>query len=66
VEQALRAITVDAARSWRMEHEMGSIAPGKVANVTVPLEDPRKVDPMRLKDVPIWGTVFEGQPYSAA
>ena len=40
VEQALRAITIDAAYSWRMEQEMGSIAPGKVANFTVLEDDP--------------------------
>lgn len=60
VEQALRAITLDAAYSWRMEQEMGSIAPGKVANFTVLEEDPLAVEPMRMKDIPIWGTVFEG------
>ena len=60
VEQALRAVTLDAAYSWRMEQEMGSIAPGKVANFTVLEEDPLAVDPMKLKDIPIWGTVFEG------
>ena len=63
VEQALRAITIDAAYSWRMEHEMGSIAPGKVANFTVLEEDPLAVDPMKLKDMPIWGTVFEGRVF---
>lgn len=63
VEQALRAITIDAAQSWRMEHEMGSITPGKVANFTVLEEDPRKVDPMRLKDIGVWGTVFEGRVF---
>ena len=61
VEQALRAITIDAAYSWRMEHELGSITPGKAANFAVLEEDPRKVDPVRLKDIPIWGTVFEGR-----
>jgi predicted amidohydrolase YtcJ len=66
VEQALRAITIDAAQSWRLEHEMGSITPGKVANFTILLEDPRKADPIRLKDIPIWGTVFEGRPYPIA
>ncbi len=40
---------------------MGSIAPGKVANFTVLEEDPLAVDPMKLKDIPIWGTVFEGR-----
>jgi predicted amidohydrolase YtcJ len=61
VAQALRAVTIDAAHSWRMEHEMGSIAPGKVANFTVLEEDPFEADPRKLKDVPIWGTVFEGR-----
>jgi predicted amidohydrolase YtcJ len=63
VQQALRAITIDAAYSWRMEQEMGSIAPGKLANFTVLDEDPLAVDPMKLKDIPIWGTVFEGRVY---
>jgi predicted amidohydrolase YtcJ len=60
VEQALRAITIDAAHSWRMETEMGSIAPGKVANFTILEEDPLTVDPMKLKDISIWGTIYEG------
>ena len=63
VEQALRAITIDAAQSWRMETEMGSIAPGKVANFVVLEEDPLAVDPMKLKDIAIWGTVFEGNVF---
>ncbi len=65
VDQALRAVTIDAARSWRMEHEIGSITAGKVANFTVLLDDPRSVDPTTLKDIPIWGTVFEGRPCQA-
>jgi predicted amidohydrolase YtcJ len=63
VERALRAITIDAAYSWRKEQEMGSIAPGKVANFAVLDEDPLTVDPIKLKDIPIWGTVFEGKVY---
>ena len=60
VEQALRAVTLDAAYAWRMEQEMGSIAPGKVANFTVLEEDPLAVNPVKLKDIPVWGTIFEG------
>jgi predicted amidohydrolase YtcJ len=63
VEQALRAITIDAAYSWHMEQEMGSIAPGKVANFTVLEEDPLAVEPIKLKDIPVWGTMFEGRVY---
>lgn len=61
VDEALRGITIEAARSWRKENEIGSIAPGKVANFTVLEEDPYAVPPERLKDVPVWGTVFEGR-----
>ena len=63
VETALRAITIDAAYSWRKEHEIGSIAPGKIANFTVLEEDPYAIPPERLKDIMIWGTVFEGRAF---
>ncbi len=61
VDAALRAITIDAAYSWRKEHEIGSIAPGKIANFTVLDMNPYEVAPEKLKDVPVWGTVFEGR-----
>ena len=61
VEDALRAVTIEAAYSWRKENELGSIAPGKIANFTVLEQDPLAVEPLKLKDIPIWGTVFEGR-----
>jgi predicted amidohydrolase YtcJ len=63
VDRALRAITIDAAYSWRMEHEIGSIAKGKVANFTVLEENPYEVTPAALKDIKVWGTVFEGRVF---
>jgi predicted amidohydrolase YtcJ len=63
VDQALRAITIDAAYAIRMEDEVGSIAPGKTADFTVLEQDPYEVPPTELKDIPIWGTVFEGTPF---
>jgi predicted amidohydrolase YtcJ len=63
VDQALRAVTIEAAYSWRKEAQIGSIAPGKIANFTVLEQDPYKVDPKKLKDVPVWGTVFEGRVF---
>jgi predicted amidohydrolase YtcJ len=59
----LRAVTIEAAYSWRQEDRIGSIAPGKMANFTVLEEDPCAVDPLRLKDIKVWGTVFEGALY---
>ncbi len=61
VDQALRAVTIEAAYSWRQEDRIGSIKPGKIANFTVLEQDPHAVAPIQLKDVPIWGTVFEGR-----
>jgi predicted amidohydrolase YtcJ len=59
----LRGVTIEAAYSWRQENRIGSIAPGKVANFTVLDDDPYAVEPIKLKDVGVWGTVFEGAVY---
>ena len=63
VQQALRAVTIDAAFALRMEDEIGSIVAGKRADFTVLEQDPFAVEPMHLRDIPIWGTVFEGRPF---
>lgn len=63
VDQALRAITIEAAYSWQQENQIGSIAPGKIANFTVLEQDPYAVAPSKLKDMPIWSTVFEGRVF---
>ena len=63
VDEAMRAITINAAYSWRMEKDLGSIEPGKIANFTILAEDPYAVAPIRLKDIQLWGTVFEGVKY---
>lgn len=60
VEDALAAVTIEAAYSLRLENEIGSITPGKRANFTILEEDPFVVDPMSIKDLVVLGTVFEG------
>ncbi len=66
VEDALRAVTIEAAYSWQKENELGSIVPGKTANFTILEQDPFVVDPMKIRDIPIWGTVFEGRLFPLA
>jgi predicted amidohydrolase YtcJ len=66
LDDGLRAVTIEAAYSWRREQSLGSIAPGKIANFTVLEEDPYSVSPETLKDIPIWGTVFEGRLFPVA
>ena len=60
LEQALRGITIDAAHALRMDHEIGSIVAGKKADFTVLESDPHEVGAEGLKDIAVWGTVFEG------
>lgn len=63
VDDALRAVTIEAAYSWRLERELGSITPGKLANFTVLAQDPYAVDPLRLDDIEVLGTVYEGRTF---
>jgi predicted amidohydrolase YtcJ len=63
LNQALRAITIDAADQLGQAGELGSIEVGKKADFTVLEEDPYEVPIESLKDVPVWGTVYEGRVF---
>mgnify|MGYP006076818775 CR=1 FL=1 len=63
VDSALRAITIDAAWIMGWEDRIGSIRAGKIADFTILNEDPYEVSVSMLKDIDIWGTVFEGKAY---
>lgn len=60
-EGALKAITIDAAYSLRMEDQIGSIQVGKLANFTVLGDNPVTCDPLKIKDIKVWATVVEGR-----
>lgn len=66
VEEALKAVTIGPAYTLHMDGEIGSIEVGKKADFAVLEENPLAVDPMKLKDIGIWGTVLGGrlQPIS--
>lgn len=63
LHRALRAVTIDAAHLLRRENEIGSIVAGKIADFTILNDDPYALPVEKLKDITIWGTVFEGKPY---
>lgn len=63
VDDALRGVTIEAAYAIQMEDEIGSIKVGKKADFTILEQDPYAIPPENLKDIPIWGTVFEGEVF---
>ncbi len=65
VYDALRAVTLDAAYTLRMDGEIGSIECGKWADFAVLEDDPLTVDPTAIKDIPVWGTIVAGVPHAA-
>ena len=65
VPQALRAITLGAAWTLKLDHEIGSIECGKRADFCVLEDDPLSVEPALLKDVRVWGTVLSGKVFEA-
>jgi len=63
LDLALRAITIEGAWSLGMEDEIGSIEVGKKADFTILEHSPYSVDPTAIKDIQLWGTVFEGRHF---
>ncbi|MEQ1647927.1 MAG: amidohydrolase [Hyphomicrobiaceae bacterium] len=66
LNDALKTITLGAAYSLKLDHEVGSIECGKRADFTVLDENPLEVDPMALKDIGIWGTVQGGRIFDVS
>ena len=60
IDQALRTMTIDAAYQARMDHAIGTLEPGKYADLVVLEEDPMKVDPTRLSQIAVRETWVEG------
>ncbi|MEZ5657019.1 MAG: amidohydrolase [Burkholderiaceae bacterium] len=61
VADALYAITLGAAYTLKLDHEIGSIETGKRADFAVLEDDPTEIAPESLRDVRIWGTVVGGE-----
>ncbi len=62
-DQALAAVTINAAKILGRADDIGSIRAGKKADFTVLAEDPLAVEPMRIRDIQLLATIFEGQVF---
>jgi predicted amidohydrolase YtcJ len=75
VEESVRAYTMGSAYAEFQEHEKGSIAPGKLADMVLLSDDIFSIDPVKIRDVKVLKTIVGGKviwdptrkvPYSAA
>ncbi len=60
VDEAMRAITIDAAYTARLENEIGTIDIGKSANFTVLDSSPYKVKPEDINKIKVEATIYQG------
>ncbi len=65
VDDALYAITLGAAYTLRLDHEVGSIESGKHADFAVLEDDPTEIGGEKLRDVRVWGAVQGGRVFAA-
>jgi len=61
VEEAIRLMTMDAAYATFQEDVVGSITPGKYADLVVLSDNPLEVEPEELIDLSVWMTVIGGK-----
>jgi predicted amidohydrolase YtcJ len=65
-EQALRAVTIDAAWQLFAEERVGSIETGKLADFTIVDRNPLAVDPAELDQIGVVSTWLAGRPVASS
>lgn len=61
VMDALRGVTINAARMYFLEKTIGSLEPGKLADMVILEENPLEVNPQHIKDINISETIVDGE-----
>ena len=61
VRAALEAYTIGAARAGGLEHDCGSLEPGKRADLVVLAANPLQISPEDLLNVPVIKTLVVGE-----
>jgi predicted amidohydrolase YtcJ len=66
LDDAIRAVTIDAARQLGQSDRLGSLEKGKEADFTILESDPYKVSPDAIADIKVSETWVAGERKSAA
>jgi predicted amidohydrolase YtcJ len=61
IEEALAAHTIDAARALHLDDRIGSIEPGKLADLAIVDGDLLATPPESIRGLPIWMTIVNGE-----
>lgn len=61
VDQAIKAVTLDAAYALFMEDKVGSLEPGKWADLVIVDQNPRTTDPVKIEQIKVLETYVGGK-----
>jgi predicted amidohydrolase YtcJ len=61
VAEAIYAYTAGGADALGLGHELGTLAPGNLADAVVLSSDPYTVDPATLAEIDVLTTIFDGR-----
>ena len=61
VDEALRAITIHAARQIGLENTIGTLEPGKEGDLTILEDDPFRTDPDKISAIKVSETWVAGE-----
>jgi predicted amidohydrolase YtcJ len=61
VDRAIRAVTLDAAYAMFLDDKVGSLVPGKWADLVILDQDPRTTDPARIPQIKVLETWVGGK-----
>jgi len=64
IDEAIKAVTINAAYQLFLDEKVGSLEVGKLADMIVLSENPRKIDPNRLDQIQVIETYREGRRFS--
>jgi predicted amidohydrolase YtcJ len=60
VDQAIKAVTINAAHAGKMETRVGSLEVGKYTDLVILGANPRTVPPTQIADITVLGTIVNG------